>query len=169
MYICECLVKRQRKMECGNSILFFFLNEQIKLNAFDITFLTGDALVSCNLDVFTVLNGFDNAELIIPLRIALTSAAVVDVFVSAVKLVDRGNPFDCGPVTSAKPRTCSNCAVFKKSLNCSWPMCTSPLYIKRSKLSTSSARMSRNMTIGCSHGLALSSFLNSKQIKSMSK
>lgn len=79
-----------------------------KLNAFDITFLTGDALVSCNLDVLTVLNGFDNDEPIIPLRIALTSAAVDDVFVSAVKLVDMGNPFDCGPVTSAKPRTCSN-------------------------------------------------------------
>lgn len=142
-----------------------FLNEQIKLNALDITFLTGDALGSCNLDVFTVPNGFGNDEPIIPLRIAASSAAVDDVFVSAVKLVDRGNPFDCGPVTSAKPRTCSNCAVFKKSLNCSWPMCTSPLYINRSKLSTSSARMSRKMTIGCSHGLAFSSFLNSNATK----
>ena len=138
-----------------------------KLNAFDITFLTGDALVSCNLDVLTVLNGFDNDEPIIPLRIALISAAVDDEFVSAVKLVDKGNPFDCGPVTSAKPRTCNNCAVFKKSLNCSWPMCTSPLYIKRNKLSTSSARMSRKMTIGCSHGLAFSSFLIQMKKKSI--
>lgn len=131
------------------------------MNSFDITFLTGDGLVSCNLDVLTVLNGFGNAEPIIPLRIALTSAAVAGVCVSDVRLVDSGNPFDCGPVTSAKPRTCRNCAVFKKSLNCSWPMCTSPLYMNRSKLSISSARVSRKMTIGCSHGLAFSSFLNS--------
>lgn len=66
--------------------------------------------------------------------------------------------FDCGPVTSARPRTCNSWAVFRKSLICSCPICTSPLYINRSKLSTSSARTSRKMTIGCSHGLAFSSF-----------
>lgn len=78
------------------------------MNAFDITFLTGEAFVSCNLAVLTVLSGFDNDDPIIPLRIALISVAVGNVLVSAVKLVDMGNPFDCGPVTSAKPRTCSN-------------------------------------------------------------
>lgn len=135
-----------------------------KMNAFDITFLTGEALVSCNLAALTLPSVLDSDEPISP-RIALTSAAVVDVFVSGIRLVDMGNPFDCGPVTSAKPRTCSNWAVFKKSLNCSWPMCTSPLYIKRSKLSTSSARMSRKMTIGCSHGLAFSSFLTIWNLK----
>lgn len=97
----------------GKWIWRFFKNNDKKktiekMNVFDITFLTGEALVSCNLDVLTVLNGFGNDELIIPLRIAWTSAAVDDEFVSAVKLVDMGNPFDCGPVTSAKPRTCSN-------------------------------------------------------------
>lgn len=76
------------------------------MNSFDITFLTGDALVSCNLDAFILPNEFDSDELIIP-RNAFTSAAV-DEFVSGIKLVDMDNPFDCGPVTSAKPRTCSN-------------------------------------------------------------
>lgn len=77
------------------------------MNVFDITFLTGEAFVSCNFEALTLPNWFDSDELIIP-RIALTSAAVDDVFVSDVKLVDMDNPFDCGPVTSAKPRTCSN-------------------------------------------------------------
>lgn len=71
------------------------------------TFLTGDALVSCNFEVLTPLNGFGNDAPIIPERTAFTSADD-GVFVSAVKLVDNGNPFDCGPVTSANPRTCNN-------------------------------------------------------------
>lgn len=62
-----------------------------------------------------------------------------------------------GPRQSTRPRTCSNCAVRKKSLMASWLMFTSPLYMKRSRFSTSEAHTSRRITMGCSHGLALSS------------
>lgn len=67
-----------------------------------ITFirLTGDALSSCTAGVDDD-NGF---------------TVEVDVF-------------DEGPVTSAKPLTWRSCAVLRKSLSCSWPMFTSPLYI----------------------------------------
>lgn len=37
--------------------------------------------------------------------------------------------------TSASPLTCNICAVFKKSVRCSCPMCTSPLYINLQKKS----------------------------------
>lgn len=136
-----------------------------------ITFLTGDAFSSCAVAAATLI-GFGNDDFnSMESRNALTAAAAAavaptdadDVFVplmgADVVIVDVDRPRDCGPVTSAKPRTCSNWAVFRKSLNCSWPMCTSPLYMKRNKLSTSSARTSRNITMGCSHGLAFNNFL----------
>lgn len=70
-------------------------------------FLTGDGFSSCTVGVDTWV-----------LRAACVSLDD-DVIVW---------PID-GPLTSASPRTCSNWAVFRKSLNCSCPMCTSPLYI----------------------------------------
>lgn len=59
--------------------------------------------------------------------------------------------------TSASPLTCNICAVFRKSDSCSWPICTSPLYIKRRSDSMSFSLTSRKITMGCWQGFALRS------------
>lgn len=114
-----------------------------------ITFLTGEALSSW-MDAAFVDDVF---------MIGIVSRTEFDDVDDAFVVVARfGNARACDPVTSARPRICSSWAVFRKSLSCSCPMCTSPLYMKRNRLSTSSDRTSRNITIGCSHGLAFNSF-----------
>lgn len=86
------------------------------------------------------------------------NAANADAAAAAAEedVVDVLPPF--GPKQSTRPLTCSNWAVRKKSLMASWLMFTSPLYMNRSRFSTSEAHTSRKMTIGCSHGLAFSNF-----------